>query len=282
MDSEPVLIPTEEGADSAAELSKANFDLKLRVYHLEAKLEKLLEGDDEDVGPVRNETAVDDRLERLTLELAEKDALLIRAQRVIELFKSQGSDGDGDATELQSTVETQRNELRALRRELEKERSSKPRVVVDGGGDAASDLRHRLSAWEEIGERFCNSIDPKDLKLRMEELTLVTEVVDRISHDDDAGALAEIRASLDARSKDLESAKRTLKQVQDDREIASSTRDEDHRGDAVRRLSTALDDLENRSARLAAQNRRLRQERDELRSGISGAGFSRRRRRRRK
>nr|XP_020648995.1 CDK5 regulatory subunit-associated protein 2 [Pogona vitticeps] len=73
------------------ELRKENFNLKLRIYFLEERMQQKFDGPNEDVYRINIELKVE--LESLKRELQERDRLLVKASKVLESL-SQGGDAE--------------------------------------------------------------------------------------------------------------------------------------------------------------------------------------------
>ncbi|XP_032994100.1 CDK5 regulatory subunit-associated protein 2 [Lacerta agilis] len=149
------------------ELRKENFNLKLRIYYLEERMQQKFDGPNEDIYRINIELKVE--LESLKRELQERERLLIKASKAVESL-AQG----GDA------------EIKRLKEEAHKE----VQQVEESLKCMISHLEEDLKvAKEEAEKAFAMTEQEKVLRLAAEQqLSLITN---RQSQDLDVMAVLE-------------------------------------------------------------------------------------------
>ncbi|CAI5794398.1 regulatory subunit-associated 2 isoform X3 [Podarcis lilfordi] len=134
------------------ELRKENFNLKLRIYYLEERMQQKFDGPDEDIYRINIELKVE--LESLKRELQERERLLIKASKAVESL------AQGDA------------EIKRLKEEAHKE----VQQVEESLKCKISHLEEDLKvAKEEVEKAFAMTEQERVLRLAAEQqLSLIT------------------------------------------------------------------------------------------------------------
>uniref|UniRef100_A0A670JLH0 CDK5 regulatory subunit associated protein 2 n=1 Tax=Podarcis muralis TaxID=64176 RepID=A0A670JLH0_PODMU len=134
------------------ELRKENFNLKLRIYYLEERMQQKFDGPDEDIYRINIELKVE--LESLKRELQEREQLLIKASKAVESL------AQGDA------------EIKRLKEEAHKE----VQQVEESLKCKISHLEEDLKvAKEEVEKAFAMTEQERVLRLAAEQqLSLIT------------------------------------------------------------------------------------------------------------
>lgn len=198
------------------ELKKENFNLKLRIYFLEERMQQELDGPTEQVYKTNIELKVE--VESLKRELQEREQLLIKASKAVESL------AEGGGSEIQRVKEDAQKKVQQVEDLL-----TKRILLLEGDVKAAQAELEKAFAGAETEKALRLSLESKlsDMKKMHTgdlEVALVLEEKDRL--------IEELKLSL--------KSKEALIQCLEEEKSQTASLDENVSSRELRRLSAAL------------------------------------------
>ncbi|XP_071456975.1 CDK5 regulatory subunit-associated protein 2 isoform X1 [Marmota flaviventris] len=209
------------------ELKKENFNLKLRIYFLEERLQQELDGPTEHVYKTNIELKVE--VESLKRELQEREQLLIKASKAVESL------AEGGGSEIQRVKEDAQKKVQQVEDLL-----TKRILLLEGDVKAAQAELEKAFAGTETEKALRLSLESKLSEMKKMhkgdlEMVLVLEEKDRL--------IEELKLSLKSRE--------ALIQCLEEEKSQTACLDENVSSEELRRHSAALREEKERDAEAA-------------------------------
>ncbi|XP_063115998.1 CDK5 regulatory subunit-associated protein 2 isoform X3 [Cavia porcellus] len=240
--SEEKLSPTrarnmKDFENQITELKKENFNLKLRIYFLEERMQQEFDGPTEHIYKTNIELKVE--VESLKRELHEKEQLLIKASKAVESL------AEGGGSELQQVKEDARKRVQQV-----EERLTERILILEGDVKAAQ---------AELEKAFAGAETEKALRLSLE--SKLSEMKKMHIGDLDAALVLEEKDRLIEELKLSLKSKDTLIQCLKEQKSQMASPDENVSSGEHRRLSAAWRE-ENETDAEVAQMERQKEKRE--------------------